>query len=68
MVFVIDKTTNEQDLQAWLNKVRNNRTKVKKPNLSKYFGVLPNIGDGLQLQKKIRDEWTKGLKRYRIWI
>jgi uncharacterized protein (DUF433 family) len=35
-------------------------TKMKgnKPKMSKFFGALPNIGDGLQIQKSLRDEWV----------
>jgi hypothetical protein len=57
MVITVDKTTKEQDLQTWEEKVRNKRLKNKKSNLKKYFGILPDIGDGLEFQKKIRNEW-----------
>jgi len=57
MIIIVDKTTKEEDLRLWEKKVRNKRMKNKKNNLEKYFGILPDIGDGLEIQKKIRDEW-----------
>ena len=57
MVITIDKATSEQDLCNWLNKVRNKRTKANKSKMAKYYGILPDIGDGLQIQKKLRNEW-----------
>jgi hypothetical protein len=57
MIIIVDKTTKEKDLRSWEKKVRNKRMKNKKNNLEKYFGILPNIGDGLEFQKKLRDEW-----------
>ena len=57
MTITIDKATSEQDLYNWLNKVRSKRIKANKSKMSKYFGVLPDIGDGLQIQKKLRNEW-----------
>ena len=35
--------------------VRDNR---KKPNLARFFGVLPNFDDGLEFQKTARNEWN----------
>jgi hypothetical protein len=53
----MDKTTTEQDLYAWLKQVRDRRKKESKARMAKYYGILPDIGDGLQIQKKLRNEW-----------
>ncbi|GHV51774.1 hypothetical protein FACS1894181_14120 [Bacteroidia bacterium] len=57
MVIIIDKTTTEEELNAWLEKVRDKRKKGAKPRMAKYFGALPDIGDGLLIQKQLREEW-----------
>jgi hypothetical protein len=57
MIIKIDKTTKEQELQNWTNKVRNKRIQNQKSSLEKFFGALPDIGDGLKFQKKARNEW-----------
>ena len=57
MIFEIEKTTTEKKLKDFLEFIRINRIKRKKPNLAEFFGVLPNIGDGLEFQKNARNEW-----------
>ncbi|MDR1724375.1 MAG: hypothetical protein LBR84_10620 [Tannerella sp.] len=58
MVLTIDKTTTEHDVNTWLDKVRTKRKgSGKKSYMAKYYGVLPNLGDGLQIQKQLRNEW-----------
>jgi hypothetical protein len=57
MVIQIDKTATTEGLKNSLERIRKNRAKRKKPNLVEFFGVLPTIGDGLDFQKKVRDEW-----------
>ena len=57
MVFEIEKTTTEKKLKSFLESLRENRVKRKKPNLTEFFGVLPTIGDGLEFQKSARNEW-----------
>ena len=57
MIYKIDKTATEKDLIDMLQCIKFNRTKTKKPNFSEFFGVLPNIGDGLEYQKNARNEW-----------
>ncbi|MDR1779302.1 MAG: hypothetical protein LBR50_01045 [Tannerella sp.] len=57
MILTIDKTTTEKDLHLWLDKVRTKRKAVSKARMAKYFGILPDIGDGLQIQKQLRNEW-----------
>ena len=58
MIITMDKATSEQDLHNWLNKVHSKRIKAGKSKMAKYFGILPDIGDGLQIQKKLRNEWN----------
>jgi len=57
MVFEVEKTTTEERLKGFLESIRKNRVNRKKPNLADFFGVLPNIGDGLEFQKNVRNEW-----------
>jgi len=57
MVLKVNKSTSKAELEKWLIKVQEKRKKNNKSGLSKFFGILPNIGDGLDLQKKMRDEW-----------
>jgi hypothetical protein len=57
MLIKIDKTTTKEDLKKSLDRIKQNRAKRKKPNLAEFFGVLPDIGDGLEFQKKVRNEW-----------
>jgi hypothetical protein len=57
MVIKIDKTTTEEGLKTSLERITKDRAKRKKPNLAEFFGILPDIGDGLEFQKKVRNEW-----------
>ena len=57
MIFEIEKTITEKKLKGFLESIRINRIKSKKPNLAEFFGTLPNIGDGLEFQKTARNEW-----------
>jgi hypothetical protein len=58
MVIEIDRTVTPTSLKHLLDHVRETRAQRKKPNLTEFFGALPNIGDGLEFQKKVRDEWN----------
>ena len=58
MVIEIDKKANSEDFRHSLLLIRENRTKTKRGNLSKYFGALPNIGDGMEFQIAARNEWN----------
>ncbi|MBR1497934.1 MAG: hypothetical protein IJ617_09930 [Oscillospiraceae bacterium] len=29
-----------------------------KPDFSKYYGSIKSLGDGLEIQRKMRDEWN----------
>ena len=57
MVIEIDRTTTVLTIKNSLKHLRNNRTRNKQPNMAKFFGVLPDIGDGLEFQKSVRNEW-----------
>lgn len=57
MVLKVNKSTPKAELEKWLKELEVKRKKERKQNLSKFFGVLPQIGDGLQIQKQMRDEW-----------
>jgi hypothetical protein len=58
MVIEIDKTTTAARLKQSLRDMKSARSKVQRVNLSEFFGALPHIGDGLELQKKARNEWN----------
>ena len=58
MVIEIDKKANSADFKRSLQLIRENRIKTKNENFSKYFGALPNIGDGLEFQRAVRNEWN----------
>jgi hypothetical protein len=58
MVIEIDKTATALTLQKSLKHLHVNRIRRKEPNIAKFFGALPNIGDGLEFQKKVRNEWS----------
>jgi hypothetical protein len=56
MVITINKDTKSEEIAAALKKL--DQTK-KKSGLSAYYGKLKGVfGDGLQYQKKVRDEWS----------
>jgi hypothetical protein len=57
MVIEIDKTVTSTRLKQSLKSMRAARSKVSRTSLSEFFGALPHLGDGLEFQKKLRDEW-----------
>jgi hypothetical protein len=57
MVIEITKTTTEESLKNSIEHFRNNRIQKNKSNFSEFFGILPNIEDGLTFQKRARNEW-----------
>jgi len=58
MVIEIDKTANALTFQKSLRRLRTNRIRHSEPHMAKFFGALPNIGDGLEFQKRVRNEWS----------
>jgi hypothetical protein len=55
MVITINKDTNSEEIDKALKKLQ----KSKKKNLSNFYGKLKGaFGDGMEYQKKIRDEWN----------
>ena len=56
MVIEIEKGS-ATDFKHSLRRIKESR-KIKKGNFSKFFGVLPNIGDGLAFQMAVRNEWN----------
>ena len=58
MVIEISNKVATENLKDSLEGFRENKSKRNKPNLTEFFGVLPNIGDGLVYQKKARNEWN----------
>ena len=57
MIVSIENMATEESLKATLENIKIVRGKRKKPNLAQFFGVLPNYEDGLEFQKKARNEW-----------
>ena len=57
MVIEIDKTKTSESLKDSLERFRINKSKRKKPDLIEFFGILPNVGNGLEFQKNARNEW-----------
>lgn len=54
MVITIKKDTPPEEVKKILEQIKSERK--KKVALSDFFGKLPNIGDGLAYQKKVRNE------------
>jgi len=55
MVITINKNTKAEEIDEELKKLQ----KSKKKTLSSFYGKLKAVfGDGLDYQKKIRDEWN----------
>lgn len=53
MVVVIDKNTSKDDLHQAISRLRKHPQK----GLRKFYGKLKRDIDGLDYQKKIRNEW-----------
>jgi len=54
MVITINKDTKAEDIDKAIKKL----PKSKKKSLSNFYGKLKGaFGDGLEYQKKVRDEW-----------
>ncbi|MDR0830409.1 MAG: hypothetical protein LBN95_09930 [Prevotellaceae bacterium] len=58
MVIEINRTATSATLQHSLASIRANRAKNRKQNLSEFLGALPHIGDGLEFQNSVRNEWN----------
>jgi hypothetical protein len=55
MVIEIKRNASPDEVRRILKKRK--ATGNKKKRLASFFGKLPNIGDGLKYQKKVRNEW-----------
>ena len=56
MVVSIANMASGESLKDTLERTKIARSRSKKPNLARFFGVLPNFDDGLEFQKKARNE------------
>jgi hypothetical protein len=57
IVIKISSKNNPEQVRKALEKLRKSKKKGKK-TLSDFYGKLPNMfGDGLEYQKKVRNEW-----------
>jgi len=57
MVIEVDETATALTFKNSLKRLKTNRAQHKQPNMAKFFGALPNIGDGLKFQQEVRNEW-----------
>ena len=58
VVVKISKNSLAKDTKKTLEELSNKSTKQKGKSLKDYFGKLPGaFGDGLEYQKKARNEW-----------
>ena len=58
MIVEIENITTQEHLKDLLESIKLNQANRKKTNLSDFFGVLPNFGDGLEFQKNVRNKWN----------
>jgi len=58
MIVTIENTATVESLKNSLERGKHTRSERKKPNLARFFGVLPNFEDGLEYQKNARNEWN----------
>ncbi|MCL2327399.1 MAG: hypothetical protein FWC39_02670 [Bacteroidetes bacterium] len=58
MILEIDDKVSAVDFKKSLQLIRKNRVQRQHRNYSKFFGALPNIADGLEFQKAVRNEWN----------
>jgi len=52
MIVSLENIASEKNLKNTLERAKTTHSKKKKPNLAKFFGILPNLDDGLKFQKK----------------
>lgn len=58
MVIKISAKSSLKETQKALRKLAKKQSKKKK-TLIDFYGKMPNVyGDGLEYQKKVRNEWT----------
>lgn len=58
MVVKISTKSDPKETQKALRKLAKNRTRKKK-TLAEFYGKMPGVyGDGLDYQKKMRNEWV----------
>lgn len=58
MIVKISAKNSSEDTRKVLNKLAKSRGKKKK-KLSDFYGIMPgSYGDGLDYQKKVRNEWA----------
>lgn len=57
IIVTIDKNDSEEVIKEKLEKLNNEKSEKKGFPAYKYLGKIKSFGDGLEYQKKIRDEW-----------
>ena len=58
MVVSIENMAIGESMKDTLERTKIARSMSKKPNLARFFGVLPEFEDGMEFQKKARNEWN----------
>ena len=58
MVVSIENMAIGESLKDTLERTKIARSMSKKQNLAQFFGVLPEFEDGMEFQKKARNEWN----------
>lgn len=59
MVIRITRKSKPEETRAALDKLVNKRRKKRSKKLSEFYGKMKGaFGNGLQYQKKMRDEWS----------
>jgi hypothetical protein len=59
IVVTINKNDSEEVIREKLEKLNNEKTGKKGFPAYKFTGKVKSFGDGLEYQKKIRDEWER---------
>ena len=54
MTIIIKKKATKKEVENLLLKLQ---TQTKKKSLRNVFGIFPIVGDAVEIQKKMRNEW-----------
>ncbi|MDR0872445.1 MAG: hypothetical protein LBN27_03115 [Prevotellaceae bacterium] len=57
MIIEISKPITAVTFRQSINSLKEKRRMQRRESFEEFFGALPNIGDGLEYQKSLRNEW-----------
>jgi len=57
MTVIIENAAGAESLKSSLERFKISRDERREPNLARFFGILPDFEDGLEYQRKARNEW-----------